>query len=409
MKSLHRAGGDPTDHRPMIVYRGVRCAQHPINLQGATMLYVDIPTLPEFKALATVRGDACISIYLPTTPLPQDTIVSRAQLKTFGRTALDQLDAAGYDKRRQASIGEHLAELEEDGEFWRFQARSLAVLLTPETMRTFRLPNRLTAMVEVSDRFHLKPLLRAITFPHEAFVLALSENAVRLVEVFADLPPQQVTVDELPKSAADAVRRASVNDRSPSRRIQGLEGQKVLLRQYCRRIDVALRSVLAGRSTPLILAATEPLASIYRLVNTYPGYVQAAIATSPDRTSDADLAAAARPILDGIYAHELESMRTLFENRRGQGRATSDLSDAARAATFGAIEQLMVDIDEVIPGTVDEADGRVTFAEKLSAQTYGIVDEIAVRALLSGASVLGVRKEDIPGRASLAAILRYQI
>src|SRR5271169_3757965 len=115
----------------------------PINLQGPTMLYVDIPTVPEFKALATVRGDACVSIYLPTTPLPQDTAVSRAQLETFGKTALDQLDEAGCDKRRQASIRDHLAELEEDDEFWRFQAHSLAVLLTPETMRTFRLPNRL--------------------------------------------------------------------------------------------------------------------------------------------------------------------------------------------------------------------------------------------------------------------------
>ena len=380
----------------------------PINLQGPPMLYVDIPTLPEFKALAIVRGDACVSIYLPTTPLPQDSVVSRTQLKTFGKAALDQLDEAGCDKRRQASIGDHLAEIEEDDEFWRFQAHSLAVLLTPETMRTFRLPNRLTAMVEVSDRLHLKPLIRAITFPHEAFVLALSENAVRLVEVFADLPPQQVTVDELPKSAADAVRRASVNDRSPSRRIQGLEGQKVLLRQYCRRIDAALRSVLAGRNTPLILAAIEPLASIYRLINTYPSFTQATIATSPDRTTDADLAAA-RSILDGIYARDLQSMRDLFESRRGQGRATTDLSDAARAATFGAIGQLMVDIDEVIPGTVDEEDGRVTFAERASAQNYSIVDEIAARALLSGASVLGVRKEDIPGGASLAAILRFPI
>ena len=381
----------------------------PINLQGPTMLYVDIPTLPEFKALAIVRGDACVSIYLPTTPLPQDSVVSRTQLKTFGKAALDQLDEAGCDKRRQASIGDHLAQIEEDDEFWRFQAHSLAVLLTPETMRTFRLPNRLTAMVEVSDRLHLKPLIRAITFPHEAFVLALSENAVRLVEVFADLPPQQVTVDELPKSAADAFRRASVNDRSPSRRIQGLEGQKVLLRQYCRRIDAALRSVLAGRNTPLILAAIEPLASIYRLINTYPSFTQATIATSPDRTTDADLAAAARPILDGIYARDLQSMRDLFESRRGQGRATTDLSDAARAATFGAIGQLMVDIDEVIPGTVDALNGQITFAGRASVQTYGIVDEIAARALLSGANVLGVRKEDIPGGASLAAILRFPV
>jgi hypothetical protein len=69
----------------------------------------------------------------------------------------------------------------------------------------------------------------------------------------------------------------------------------------------------------------------------------------------------------------------------------------------------MFDIDEVIPGTVDEADGRVTFAKGPSAKTYGIVDEIAGRALLTGARVLGVRKDDIPGRAHLAAILRYPI
>ena len=37
------------------------------------------------------------------------------------------------------------------------------------------------------------------------------------------------------------------------------------------------------------------------------------------------------------------------------------------------------------------------------------VDEIAARALLSGANVLGVRKENIPGGASLAAILRFPV
>ena len=84
----------------------------PINPQGPTMLYVDIPTLPEFKALATVRGDGCVSIYLPTTPLPQDTAISRAQLKTFGKAALDQLEEAACDNRRQANIGDHLAALE---------------------------------------------------------------------------------------------------------------------------------------------------------------------------------------------------------------------------------------------------------------------------------------------------------
>src|SRR5581483_9256199 len=133
------------------------------------------------------------------------------------------------------------------------------------------------------------------------------------------------------------------------------------------------------------------------------------ISTNPDRVSDADLGAAARPILDRIYASDLEAMQTLFERRREQHRATTDVADAARAATFGAVEYLLVDIDQVIPGTVDEADGRVTFGEGQPEQTYGIVDEIAKRALVTGARVLGVRADDIPGRAPLAATLRHPL
>ncbi len=373
------------------------------------MLYVDIPTLPELKALAATRADACVSIYLPTTPVTQETAASRIELKNLTKTALGQLEAVRFDKRRLAGIGDQLAGLADDDGFWKYQAMSLAILVTPDAMRTFRLPNRLTAMAEVSDRFHLKPLLRAITFPHEAFVLALSENAVRLVEAFADLPAQEVRIRDLPKDGADALKRQA-NDKGLRRESdRGKEGEKDLLRKYARQIDAALRAVLAGRDTALILAATEPLASIFRSVNTYPGLVAVGISASPDRMSDAELAAAARPILDRTYARDLETARRLFEDRRGQGRATSDISDAARAATYGAIEQLMLDIDEVIPGTVDEADGRVTFAEGPSAKTYGIVDEIAGRALLSGARVLAVRKEDIPGQAQLAAILRYPV
>jgi hypothetical protein len=373
------------------------------------MLYVDIPTLPEFKALAATRADACVSIYLSTTPVTQGTAASRIELKNLTKSALGQLHAASFNKRHLVSIGDQLEDLAADDGFWKYQAMSLAVLATPDMMRTFRLPNRLTAMAEVSDRFHLKPLLRAITFPHEAFVLALSENAVRLVEAFADLPAQELKIEALPKGGAAALKRAANDKRSLSASDRGKEGEKDLLRKYARQVDAALRPVLAGRDTPLVLAATEPLASIFRSVNTYPGLVAEGISASPDRISSAELAAAARPILDRIYTRDLDATRALFEDRKGQGRATSDITDAARAATYGAVEQLMFDIDEVIPGTVDEADGRVTFAEGPSAKTYGIVDEIAGRALLTGARVLGVRKDDIPGRAHLAAILRYPI
>ncbi len=69
----------------------------------------------------------------------------------------------------------------------------------------------------------------------------------------------------------------------------------------------------------------------------------------------------------------------------------------------------MVDIDEVVPGTIDEVAGAVTFATEESASTYGIVDEIAARVMAGGGRVVAVRRADIPGEASVAAILRYAI
>lgn len=373
------------------------------------MLYVDIPTLPEIRALIGQRRDACVSIYLSTTPQTQHVNASRIAFGNLSRAALEQLDAAGFDKRRRVLLEGEFAALREDEAFWRFQAHSLAVLATPDTIRTFRLATAITDTVEVSDRFLLKPLLRAIAFTQTAFVLALSANAVRLLEVYPDLPPAPVRVPELPKSASDAVGRASLNDLTQGTRIANAEGKTTLLSQYARQVDAALREVLSGREMPLILAATEPLGSMFRRINAYPALLDEGISESPDRMSDSELARAARPVLDSHYASEVVAAKALFHTRLGQKRATSDIGEAARAATLGAIELLLVDIDQVLPGVVDDTDGKVSLVSTPGTGSYDVIDEIAGRAILTGAKFLGVREADLPGGTPLAAILRYPL
>jgi len=370
-------------------------------------MYADIPTLQEFKSLVQARADFCVSIYVPTTPQTQHIGAARIALGNLVKDAMKQIEKAPSEKKRRNAVAEHFTDLLEDEQFWKVQANSLAVLVTADTIRTYRLPNALQPVVEVSDRFHLKPLLRAITFPHHAFILALAENGSRLIESYADMPAVEIDVKDMPKDAGSATNRASVNDRSASGRIQGSEGQKVLLRQYARQIDAAIRPLLAGRHEPLILAAAEPLMSIFRSVCTYPGLVAMPIETSPGELTALQLADATRPILDIVYAGEVAAFHSLFEMRSSQGRATADISQAARAATFGAIETLLVDIDGVVHGNVDETTGAVVFSDDQGAASYGIIDEIAGRALISGANVMGVRSEDIPGGGALAAVLRY--
>jgi hypothetical protein len=392
------------------------------------MLHIDIPTLPEFKALAATRSDACVSIYVPTSPLAENAQANRIAFEDLAKEALSQLKSAGLDKRRIAPIAEQFGHLsgiiqentddnkfkyrqsdpsEEIDEFWACRSNGLALLVTPEMMRTFRLPNRPKPLAEVADRFHLTPLIRAMTSPHDVFVLALSEERVRLVHVFVSLPPVEIKIAQLPKNAEEANRRPSVHVRAPRGHLQNLEGQKILLHKYARKVDQAVRGALAGRETPLVLAAAEPLASIFRSVNTHPRLVDDVIAGNPDRVSDAQLADAARPILDHLYKRQLAAAIARFDELKPR-LATADVSYAAHAATAGAIDQLVVDLDAVIPGLVSDIDGSVTYSTSDDAETYSVVDEVARRALCTGAWVLGARREDLPGGAPLIAILRYR-
>src|SRR5258705_5982163 len=392
------------------------------------MLHIDIPTLEEFKALAQIKGETCVSLYMPTSPLGTSAKFNRTAFKDLAEDALSQMKKAGVDKNKIAVFEEQFAHLAgpehnvQDEEkirklqhakpdpiesFWHYQANGLAVLTTTSLTRMFRLPNAPKPLAEVADRLHLTPLIRAMTSPHDIFVLALAEESVRLVHAFANLPPERLQVPNLPSNAQEATRRPSFHVRAPRRRLQNLEGEKVLLHQYVRKVEHAISGVLAGRNAPLVLAAEEPLASMFRSANTYPRLADEMIEGNPGLRTDGELEDAAIPILDRLYSRELKAVIALYDELKPR-RATTDVSYAAHAATAGAVEQLLVDLDAVIPGLVSDVDGSVTYSASDDAETYSVVDEVARRALYTGARVMGARKEELPDRAPLTAILRYQ-
>lgn len=369
-------------------------------------LHTDIPTRAQIGRLLAARDPQSVSIYLPTAPVSEVGQADRIAFRNLADAAVGQLRDAATDKHAVAALEESLADLHDDQEFWELQANSLAVFATPTSLRSFRLPNQLTEAVEVSDRFHVLPLLRAATFPQSAFVLALAQGSVALYEVTAELPTFAVKVPDLPSDVASAAGKTSIKDRAPSRAVQGTEGQKVRMRQYARKIDQALRPFLGSSGLPLILAAAEPLASIFREVNSYPHLAAETIAGNPEERTAQQLGEASRPILDRLYAAELEELRARFEAFGSRGRAASELGDVARAATFGAVETLFADIDAELPGTVDPESGAITPGPD-DAEDYGVIDELARRVIATDGRVLAVRASEVPGDGSAAAILRY--
>jgi len=372
-------------------------------------LHTDIPSQLQIQRLLQAQGDHLVSIYLPTSPITPEADAARIAFKNLAAQAVEELRAAGIDTAGREAIEEELDDLHDDREFWAEQAHSLAVFADPHGLRSFRLPNRLSEAVQVADRYYVKPLLRTVTFPQTAFVLALAEGSVRLLEVTPDLPTFEVRVPDLPDDAADAVGKASITDRSPARRLQGTEGRKTLVRSYARAVDRALRGVLVGRELPLILAAAEPIDGIFRSVNSYPHLVDRSLPGSPEGSTDAELGEAARAVLDDLYSQQLRELGDRFEQRSAAGRTAVEINDLGRAATFGAVEILFVDIDSRLAGTIDAESGAVSLDDVEQAGDYGVIDELCRRVVLADGKVLAVRAADVPGGGPAAAILRYPV
>ena len=355
-------------------------------------MHLDVPTTRQVTALLDHRHAASVSIYLPTDRSTLEAKTARTMLSNVRRDVEGRLEVAGATDDDRTWIVEELDSIIDDDDFWTRQRDTLAIFLSPGHETTFRLPNQLNGATHVGERFYVKPLLRAITFPHAAFVLALSKGEARLLEIFNDGAPLEVAVPDMPRDAWVP----SANHVHRSRDLA-----------YVRLVDHAIRPILNGSDLPLIVAATEAIDALFRTVNSSSRVVDHRVAGNVEELSDLEIADAARTVLDDVYTVELADLALLVDQRNSQGRAAFDLADVARFATIGAVDTVVLDVDTHVPGTVDEATGAVEFAEQSDAENYGVTDEIARRVLRHGGRVIAVRAADVPMGGSAAAILRY--
>ena len=291
-------------------------------------LHTNIPTRGEVSRLFANNDPASVSIYLPTDPTSNGQ-AERIALKNLVSEATRQLEEAGIPKRDIADIEAHFEDLAGDGQFWKFQARTLAVFATPDSLVGYRLPNRLSEMVAVADRFHLKPLLRAITFRRRRCA-ALSQKSSRLFEVLRKGAPRR-WICHLPR-ASRTPPASSTSTTGHPRENQSSAAEKSHLRIYSRTIDRVIRP--SSRATSADPGAAEPLDSIYRSVNTYPHLAEKSIAGNPDGLSETEIASKAREILDDLYARQLADLHDLYEKRlRKVGPATTSPTSPAPPPT----------------------------------------------------------------------------
>lgn len=370
------------------------------------MLPADIPDTDHLIELLDLRDEASTTITIASSPLPPD----HERVKIALRNAIDeaerQLRRKSLPRGAQAAVVDPLRALLRDDEFWLAQSRSLVIFASPEVFETFRLANSVEEHVAVGDRFDTGTLLRALAFPHRAFVVSLTQGGAGLWEFGPDHRPVEHELD-LPDDHALMLERTTTGGRFDRQRADGTTGDRIERERYARAAQDAVAAIVP-EDVPLILAAATDLEPAYRAVNTHPLLLADGIDGHPDAFEEKALSDRVREILDAHYAADLDSWRERFGSLRSEGLATSRFDEVALAATTASVESLHFDMDWTEEGSIDEF-GHVRHADEPGPDTYALVDEVAARVLRSGGTVRAVRNADLLDGSPLAAVLRFPL
>jgi hypothetical protein len=311
-------------------------------------------------------------------------------------------------------------------DFWQHQGDGLAIFLSNDSHKVYRLPVEFEELVMTGTSFHIKPLLPCLGRGVKFYVLAISMNNVRLLQGDAD------TIHELkldfPTNMEEALRledgERSFNmltgsPRSGEGRVgagslhgHGVDDdEKKDILRFFQSVNQGLNDLLdtSQKNIPMVLAGVDYLLPIYREASSYQNLLEDTIQGNPDREDLKQLHEKAWKIVKPIFEESQKKAFEKYQQLHGQGSdlATNDIKAVVKAATFGQVETLFVPLGPQKWGRYDAEKNKVLLAKEPGSNNEDLFDFAASQTILNSGQVFGVPPEQMPGNGEIAAILRY--
>lgn len=250
----------------------------------------------ELRALAEHREvGPHVSLFMPTARTGAETQQGPIRFKNLISDVESQLKEQEMRKPEIEALLNPAQERFQDDDFWQHQSDGLAFFLAREFAQSFCLAERFEELAVVEHRFHLKPLFPLISGDGAFYVLALSQNQVRLFQGSRYHISEAILGEEVPRSLADALGHDLTEEHlqfhtgggdvsSPIYHAQGTgkDDVKMELRKFFSLLDEGLKKSLGHTGAPLVLAGVDYLLPIYRAVSGYPEVLEEGISGSPE-------------------------------------------------------------------------------------------------------------------------------
>lgn len=385
-----------------------------------------------FKQLAEVNNTVAVSLYLPLETEVDKHDKNRIRLKNQLAEATDTLkENYDFSTKEVTDLLEPASRLIANGRFTTDLELNdgLAIFLSAERSEIYTLPRQFEAQMFIGSHFYLTPLLPLLTENGRFYILALSQNEIRLLQASAHTIENVPLGDNIPASLTEALKwedpeaqtqwHTNISSHARDSRQAVFHGhggasdenEKEGIEEYFRQVATGIDTLLNGEDTPLVLAGVDYLLSIYEQVSSYPHLLKAGIAGTPEQLSASTLRKKAweivAPHFEQDYQREADRLKSAYH--ANSDLVTDDVENIITAAHYGQVEMLFLDEDGRYWGRFDAAQGAVTRQRADEPNSQELLERTAVQTILTGGTVYVVTNVHLPIQTTAVAQLRSPV
>ncbi len=377
----------------------------------------------QLRALIESTDGLCVSIFLPTYRGGAETRQGPIRLKNQMKAAEEHLAGEGLRANEIRTFLEPMQKLCDNAGFWQMQSDGLAIFRSPQKFFHYRIPMHVDELLVVTDRFHVKPLLRLFTEDGRYYLLSLSKKEIRFFQCTRYGARAVELPENTPRSIHDVLEttgvekhRLQISAAEKRRQVKanliyghggGEQDEKQELVDFFRMVDKGVHEILRDERAPLVLAGVEYLFPLYREANTYRNLIERGVAGNPDGRRPQDLQSNAWAVVEPYFRKVREDAARRYEEAGGTPLVAKDVREVVPAAVQGRVDSLFVAVGRQIWGSWDGERQEVTLHEEKQKGDRDLLNFAAIQTLLQSGAVYAVAPGEVPGDGLLAALLRY--
>lgn len=357
-----------------------------------------------FEKLVRAEGDPLVSIYVPVDREAPGAPKAPITLRNLLALAKDALINGGMRPTKALELLAEAARLGDDSHVWDPPGDSIAVFVSPDRMRVFRLPNLVGERVDVGSHFCVLQLLPALEFASDFYALILDQARVRLMRFGPGIDEEEDLELEVSRSleAFLAHSRADKGNQVHTAGRAGAAGtiirhgstdpgvdERARLRRYAHAIGRAVEARLPTPDAPIVLVGTREFQDAFRGTYVHDRLAEKGVFRSPAGMSNRKIRAAVYPLAlrSNGTEHEVDLRR--YQAVVGTGLTSCWLQEILAEAKAGRVETLLVSAGQAPATETDQ------------------LDETVRATLLGKGKVCVVRSDQLPEDVPAAAIFRY--